>query len=344
VSADDTQRMPTRAHRCPLCGSAVSNQQYLKIVGVWQERHRLEQSLKDRLGQLQAEKARWREKERKLTQRVRQAARNAAAKATAKERRRADRLAAMIDGKSQQIQTLSRKVKDLQEQLKRGTTPQVEGLNYERELVRDLKSNFPHDRIEHHGQSGDILHCVMHKGKPIGTVLVECKLTSKFSRAYVVQTKRAVADRNATHGVLVTLAPKRGTAGFWVDSDILIVHPFGAVHVLGVLRQHILSLHATKIGRRESDRRATALMTYIKSDEFKNLVGDTIFRTHELYEMLKKELLNHRAVWKRRFDHYRQIHGHSVRLKAQTGAILQGDRASRIDLHSQPKLLPPATL
>ena len=30
-------------------------------------------------------------------------------------------------------------------------------------------------------------------------------------------------------------------------------------------------------------------MTYLKGDEFKNLVGDTIFRTVELCELLKKE-------------------------------------------------------
>ena len=84
------------------------------------------------------------------------------------------------------------------------------------------------------------------------------------------------------------LAPKKGTAGTWVENDVIVVHPFRAVHVAGVLRQSILDICATRISRQEADRRAAALMEYMLSDDFKNLVGDTIFRTFELYGLLKK--------------------------------------------------------
>jgi uncharacterized protein DUF2130 len=137
--------------------------------------------------------------------------------------------------------------------LKRGTTPQVEGLNFERELVSDLKRGFPDDRVEHHGKSGDILLCVSHKGKQVGSILVECKLTSSFSGSYIIQTKKSIAQRNATYGILVTLASKKGAAGFWVDNDVIVVHPFGAVHVAGVLRQTILDICASRISTQEAD-------------------------------------------------------------------------------------------
>jgi hypothetical protein len=328
-----------RSQTCPLCGSVLTPEKYLQIVGVWEERKRLETSLKGEMRRLQDERARLREENKKMRREMKQAAKDAAAKATAKERKRADRLSAMIQGKSQQIQFLSRKVKELQEQLKRGTTPQVEGLNFERELVSDLQKSFPHDRVEHHGKSGDILLCIWHKGKQVGSILIECKLTSSFSGSYVIQTKRAVAERNATYGVLVTLASKRGTAGFWVDNDVIVVHPFGAVHVAGVLRQSILDISASRISTQEADRRAAALMEYVKSDDFKNLVGDTIFRTLELYGLLKKELKSHKKMWKRRFDHYRQIYDNSTGIKARTSGILHGGSA-RQEFRSEPKLLP----
>lgn len=324
---------------CPLCGSVLTRETYLEIVGVWEERKRLESSLKREMQEIKEERARLRQDRKTMQREKKLAVREASAKATEKERKRADRLSAMIQGKSQQIQFLTRKVKELQEQLKRGTTPQVEGLNFERELVSDLKKNFPHDQIEHHGKSGDILFCVSHKGKRVGSILFECKLTSGFSGAYVVQTKKAVAERKATYGILVTLASKKGTAGFWVDNDVIVVHPFGAVHVAGVLRQSILDICATRISTQEADRRAAALMDYIKSDDFKNLVGDTIFRTLELYGLLKKELKSHRKMWKRRFDHYRQIYDNSNGIKAQTAGILQGSTPRR-ELKAEPKLLP----
>lgn len=222
--------MPKQKKNCPLCGSVLTPEKYLEIVGVWRERKRLEESLKVELQRLQDDRARLREENKRIRREMKKVVREAARKATAKEKTRAERLSLAIQGKTQKIQFLSRKVKELQEQLKRGTTPQVEGLNFERELVKDLQKNFPHDRIEHHGKSGDILLCVLRRGKQVGSILFECKLTSNFSGAYVFQTKKAVGERRATYGILVTLASKKGTAGFWVDNDVIVVHPFGAVH------------------------------------------------------------------------------------------------------------------
>ena len=118
--------------------------------------------------------------------------------------------------------------------------------------------------------------------------MFECKLTSSFAGSYIFQTKKAIAERNASFGILVTLASKKGTAGFWTDNDVFVVHPFGAVHIAGVLRQHVLDLHSSRISNGEANKRATALMDYVKSDEFKNLVGDTIFRTLETLRASEK--------------------------------------------------------
>ncbi len=324
---------------CPLCGSPLKSEKYLQIVGVWEERKRLEVSLQREMNRIQEQRAALDKERKEMRLALKRAAKEAAAKATAKERRRADRLSDLIQGKSQQIQFLSRKVKDLQEQLKRGTTPQIEGLNFERELVSDLKKNFPNDEVEHHGKSGDILVRVLHKAKQVGSILIECKLTSSFSTSYVVQTKRAVAERNASYGILVTLASKKGTAGIWVDKDVIVVHPFGAVHVVGILRQSILDIAASRVSTQEANRRASMLMDYVKSNDFRNLVGDTIFRTLELYGLLKKELNSHKKVWKKRFDHYSRIYGNASGIKARTAAIVQGSSGKK-ELKFDQKLLP----
>jgi phosphotransferase system HPr-like phosphotransfer protein len=129
-----------------------------------------------------------------------------------------------------------------------------------------------------------------------------------------------------SRALLVTLTSKKRTAGFWVDEDVLVVHPFGAVHVAAVLRQNLIDVHSSSISARVAERRALALMEYIKSDSFKNLVGDTIFRTVEVYEMLKKESKSHKKVWKTRFDHYRQIYDDANAIKVQTTGILHGVR------------------
>ncbi len=43
-------------------------------------------------------------------------------------------------------------------QLEKGTKPQTEGLEFEENLYKRLKKEFPKDKVEHKGKGGDILH------------------------------------------------------------------------------------------------------------------------------------------------------------------------------------------
>lgn len=258
-----------------------------------------------------------------------------------KEKARSDRLSKMIQAKTQDIQNLNRKIRELQEQLKKGTTPQVEGLNLEEELVKQLKKEFPEDKIEHHGKTGDIIHRVNFKNKPIGVILYECKKTTKFNPTFIDQTKKAMALRQTTYGVLVTTAFKKDTAGFWVEKDILIVHPYGAIYIAKVLRRSIIEIYSLKISRMEMEKRSKELMEYVKSEDFKNGVEDSIYRTRSLYEMLIKEIKSHKTIWDDRYVHYRTIHDNVSRLELVTSNILKGLPAKEALAQLRLKQLPP---
>lgn len=60
-----------------------------------------------------------------------------------------------------------------------------------------------------------------------------------------------MALRQATYGVLVTAAFKKDTAGFWVEKEILVVHPYGAIYIAKVLRKSIIEIYSLKISRSE---------------------------------------------------------------------------------------------
>jgi hypothetical protein len=269
---------------------------------------------------------------------------NALEKGVKKEKARADMLSRMIQGKTNDIQQLNRKVKELQEQLKKGTTPQVEGLNLEEELVKELKTEFQEDKIEHHGKAGDIIQRVNFKNKQVGVILYECKKTSKFNHAFIEQTRKAVASRQATYGVLVTTVSKKETAGFWVENDILVVHPYGAVYIARVLRNSIIEIHSLKISRSEMEKRSKELMGYIKGDDFKTGVEDSIYRTRNLCEMLEKEVHSHKRMWKERYIHYQTIHDNINRLGFVTSNILRGTPAKEAITSLRPKQLPRPSL
>jgi hypothetical protein len=55
--------------------------------------------------------------------------------------------------------------------------------------------------------------------------------------------------------------------------------------------------------------------------------------------MLKKEANSHKRIWKKGFDHYRQIYDNSTGIRARTTGILHGSTAKR-ELKTEQILLP----
>ena len=228
------------------------------------------------------------------------------------------------------IEEKSKMIKDLKEQLKKGSTPQLEGINLEHELVKELQNKFPHDRIEHHGQTGDILHYVVCEGKEIALIVYECKKTATFKKDYIVQIKNDVIKRNANYGVLVTLAHDKKQSQFWVEKDILIVHPYGAPYIAEVLRKSLIQLYSLKLSDKELSERAKKLLEYIKSNKFRNSVKDNIIRAKELYDLLKLEVEYHKTCWEKRHEHYTSITKQSQQIEEDSKKIVGEDLGEEI--------------
>ncbi len=378
-------KMALKHFSCPLCNSSLTQSRYFKIIGIWEAREKLENSLKQQLEDAQAEKKRllfekktfrakmqeqMKAKEKaalvkgmekgkarferqsktiealtKKTQimqtQMKQKEKIALERGMEKGKARFKRQSKTIEALTEKTQVQNKRIKELQEQLKKGTTPQVEGLNLEKELARELRREFPEDIIDPHGKNGDILQRVNFKNKQIGSILYECKKTTKYSPAFVDQTKRAKALRQATHAVLVTTVSKKDTAGFWVENDVLIVHPYGAIYIAKVLRRSMIEMFSLNISRKEKDEKSKNLMEYIKGEDFRNGVEDSIYRTRELTKMLIKEAKQHQTIWLTRGKHYKAIHDNASRLELMTSGILKGLSVKAIQGQIKQKQLPP---
>ena len=247
-----------------------------------------------------------------------------------KEKKRADMLSSMLQKRMADIEEKSKMIKELKEQLKKGSTPQLEGINLEIELVKELKNKFPHDRIERHGQAGDIFHYIVCEGKEIALLVYECKKTQKFNRNYITQIKNDVIKRNANYGILVTLACDKKQSQFWVEKDILIVHPYGAPYIAEVLRKSLIQLYSLKLSDKELSERAKRLLEYIKSNKFRNSVKDNIIRAKELYELLNLEVEYHTNCWKKRNEHYNVIAKQSKSIEEDSKQIIGEDSGEEI--------------
>ena len=313
---------------CPLCASLLSENKYYDIVGVLDEQAKAQKEIKDKLRDAERQKNEIILKQKLLMKQKEKekiiAIKEGIEKGKQKEKSRADLLAKRADSYLREIQSQNNKIKILQKQLKEGTTPQIDGFNLEQELVKKLKKEFSTDIIEHHGKCGDILQKIIFKSKEIGSILYECKKTSNFSRGYIHQTIKAKSDRNATHGVLVTSTCKKNTQGFYVENDIIVVHPYGTVYIAQVLRTSIIEMHCLSLNQKELEIRAQNLMCFIQSDSFKNSVENTIYRTRELAALLQKEVKAHHKIWESRFLHYSEINNNANKLNITTSNILKG--------------------
>lgn len=320
--------LPNKKQKCPLCGSLLAEVKYYEIVGVWDAKAKAEKEIRQKLIDAEKQKqiiiAQQKAALKKLDAEKRLAIKNGIEKGKQKEKSRADQLSKLVSKKSEDLQNATKKIKELEKHLKDGTTPQTAGHDFEKELVKQLQKKFLSDKIEHHGKGGDILHRVIFKSKEIGSILYECKKTAKFCSDYVHQTKRAISQRNASYGVLVTFATRKDSQGLFVDNDIIVVHPFGTIHIAEVLRNALVEINSLKLNHKELEERSQQLMNFIKSDNFKNSVDNTIYRTQELAKMLLQEHKEHLKNWEKRFNHYNGIHTNTSGLQIATKNILNG--------------------
>ncbi len=336
--------MTNKKHKCPLCGSSLTAVKYYEIVGVWDEKAKAEKQIKDELKEAKRQKQEIIAKQKAMVRQMERdkkvAIKDGIERGKQKEKSRADRLSKLVNKQSQDLQGATQKIKELEKHLKDGTTPQTAGHDFEKELVKQLAKEFPDDKIDHTGKGGDIFHRVIFKSKEIGSILYECKKTTKFSNDYVHQTKRAISTRNATYGVLVTFASRKNSQGFFVDNDIIVVHPFGTVYIAQVLRNSIMEMHSLKLNHEELEERSQNLMNFIKSDDFKNSVDNTIYRTQELAKILLQEHKDHLKTWEKRFHHYNGIHGNTSGLHIATKNILNGLPINKNLIKTEIKQLP----
>jgi DNA repair exonuclease SbcCD ATPase subunit len=125
-----------KTYKCPVCGSALSKEHYEHALGIVEAQKKA----------LNAERLQISKERAQLGARIAEAKATAEKKALGKTQR-------LVQGKDKMIESLRETVRQLRE----GTTPQTDGLEFEDKLTSRLKREFPSDLIEHKGKSGDIL-------------------------------------------------------------------------------------------------------------------------------------------------------------------------------------------
>jgi hypothetical protein len=239
--------------------------------------------------------------------------------------------------KDRQLQDQSKQIKELERQLEKHTTAQLEGYLDEHTLARDLKRRFPEDEIRHTGKGGDVIHRVMQKGQQAGTIVYECKRVKHYLASHVKQAARAKEKMKADFAILVTNAMKKNTQGFFTEGVVLVVHQAGVLYLTSVLREQTIQIAELKLGQSQRNKAVRLTLEYLQGPEFSNSLNAIMQETTATYNELKDEVRKHVASWKKRLALYRKIYEEALTVKSTTKTLLSGQPEYK-------KLIPTETL
>jgi hypothetical protein len=238
--------------------------------------------------------------------------------------------------KNRQLGEVREELREVKEQLKKETTPQIEGLLDELELTKELHKHFPEDKVEHHGKGGDVLQYVNHNGEQAGVLVYECKRVKKYSSAYVSQASDAKEKRKADFAILVTTKMKKDAQGFYVQNGVMVVHPAGVLSLAGVLRVQVIRIAEMKLGQVQRSKAVKLTLEYLEGPEFANSMDAVIQECLGLRKELMDEIEKHKAVWKRRYSSYSKIWEQASTVKSTTQALLSGEPEYKKLIQTEP--------
>lgn len=296
-------------YRCPVCGKSLTKKEYEKSLGI----------LKAREQHLHFEAAKFQKKLQESEQK-RKAAKQEGVQLGLQRNRR------VLQGKDRYIE----KLKDAIRQLKRGTTPQTEGLEFEDKLAHRLKREFPQDDIVQTRKGGDVLQIVAYAGKPVGRIVFECKRTAHLSGQHVRQAARAKQSRVADFAVVVTTGTRKGFGGLAEVRGVLIVAPLGVVPLAQLLREHLIEMARRGVEQKKRRAIAQSLLKYITSPQFRNPIEGVARASAELRELLAEEVKGHYRVWQKRGEYYQRINWDASQIRSNIGLVLEGKQPKTV--------------
>lgn len=252
-------------------------------------------------------------------------------KATLKVQQNLVRATRTIDATRKQMTTLQKqnsqqqqRISNLERQLKKRTTPQLEGLLYEETLLATLEKEFPKDKFTHTGKGGDIVQYILKNQLQCGVIVYECKRVSHWQESHVEQAAKAKLQRKADYSILVTNAIKKGTEGFFIARGVVIVPPGGVIALAHILREHLIRISELKLSSAQREKAIKKTFEYLQGPEFKNGIEEIIHKTREMYEDLRKECKDHIKIWHKRYDSLKAVYAHSAKISIKTSALVSG--------------------
>lgn len=314
-------------YKCPLCESLLTRERWIKITGQWVEIEKEKANIKKLL---EKSKKAQEDLEKKHQVEVRKMAKQAEEtgmlKGIKKEKSEREKMSKLIQNQTRAMQISNKRIQELEKQLREGKTPQTAGFDYEKEVAKMLSENFPEDEIKPTGKMGDNVHFIKSNNEIIGSILYECKKTSIYSNSFIAEIKRHQETAGCTYSVVVTHAIKKGKSKFFIEDEVVVIDPLGLLDVAFLLRNTIIEMHKLKLTKDQVNEKSREILKYMQAGVFKNRMVLAIQKAEEAYNLLIKEMRDHKKNWEDRYQIYATIHANIQMVRAEIGQIITGDR------------------
>jgi len=312
--------------KCPLCGSSLVRDKWIKITGQWTVYEKEREENKKLLEKYKKETE---EQERKhkldLAKAAKLAETSGIEKGIKKEKGERERMSKMLQNQTKAIIDSNKKIQELEKQLKEGRTPQTAGFDYEKEVAKILSENFPEDEIKPTGKLGDNIQIVKQKEQIAGSILYECKKTSNYNNSFILEAKRHQDTSGCTYAVVVTHAQKEGKSRFFTDNGVVVIDPLGLLDLAFFLRSAIIEMHHLKLTKEEINEKSKEILRYMQTGAFKNHMTLAIQKSEDAYNLLIDEMRSHKNLWQQRYDIYSTIHANVQMVRLEIGKIITGN-------------------
>lgn len=196
------------------------------------------------------------------------------------------------------------------------------GPDGEEELETLLRRNFPGDNIQRTGRRGDVIHTVIQRGKPCGTIVYECKRTTTWQAEFLRQLKRDMEKQDTRYGVLVSRALPPRQSGLCIRDGVIVVAPDLTHHIATILREMIVELSRAAASEERKQEKTQEVYEYLRSEDFKAAMHSIETRTNELRTALDRERSSHANWWQSREQAYNAIARQSSAINGRVQDIL----------------------
>ena len=224
-----------------------------------------------------------------------------------KTKNKMDQLERSLELSASRYETASDEIKRLKEQIKKGITPQIEGLLEEDRLLKKLTELFPHDKFEHPGKGGDIIQTVRDRNSEAGKIVYECKRVKHFDKKHVEQAREARRIRRADYAVLVTNAFPAKQQFYFVEKTVFVISPLSLEPVTYTLRESLVRMAILKITNKAKEEAVQRVYDYLSSTEYHSKMNDIAGQLFELGKDLNTEISTHKRIWLKRYGAYRGL-------------------------------------